>query len=179
MIDEDMTDKNVDAIPDQEAVDVAGYGEFISEDEAISLTEVEAEYVDVLQIHMGGKDFLLSVPEVAEIVRPIPLTPVPMAPDHLLGVGNIHGQIVCVVEPGKILDLPEPPAPDGEDTRFVCLRHTRMRVAIRVDAVPAIHRLRKDTLPHAGMADTAHVLGSMTVDGADYDVLGATALLHE
>lgn len=138
-----------------------------------------ADVVDVLQIRMGGKDFLLPVLNVEEVVRPISLTPVPMAPDHLLGIGNIRGRIVCVVEPGKILDLPEPPAKDGEDTRFVCLRHARMHVAIRVDAVPAIHRLIKDALPHAGAADADHAPGKVTVDGVDYDMLDIAALLHE
>jgi len=179
MVDEKITNKNGDAVQAHEPVNVIEYGQLVSDHEATSPAEMEGEYMDVLQIRMGGKDFLLSAPDASEIVRPIPLTPVPMAPDHLMGVGNIHGQIVCVIDPGKILDLPEPPAAEGEETRFVCLRHARMRVAIRVDAVPAIHRLRKDTLPHAGAADTAHVLGRMMVEGVDYDVLSAAALLHE
>jgi len=179
MTDENMADKNGDTVPVQEPVNKIGYGQLVSDAEARSSAEVEAEYVDVLQIRMGGKDFLLAVPDVSEIVRPILLTLVPMAPDHLLGVGNIHGQIVCVVEPGKILNLPEPPAEDSDRTRFVCLRHARMRVAIRVDAVPAIHHLRKDVLPHADAADITHVLGRVSVKGVAFDVLNTAALLHE
>ncbi|GMR00206.1 MAG: hypothetical protein BMS9Abin18_1044 [Zetaproteobacteria bacterium] len=179
MVDENTIDKTGDTVLDQGPVDLPESGQPVSDNEAASLAGVEGEYVDVLQIRMGGKDFLLSAADVSEIVRPILLTPVPMAPDHLMGVGNIHGQIVCVIDPGEILDLPEPPATEGEDTRFVCLRHARMRVAIRVDAVPAIHRLRKDALPHASAAGATHVLGRMTVEGVDYDVLSAVALLHE
>jgi len=180
MVDENSLDENLNGAPDQALADMDRGSLPDSGKEAPAISGQEVEYVDVLQIRMGGKDFLLAVPDVSEIVRPIVLTPVPMAPDHLLGIGNIHGQIVCVIEPGKILNLPDPPAEDSDGTRFVCLRHARMRVAIRVDAVPAIHRLRKDVVPHAAdAADTSHILGHITVEGTDYDVLNTAALLHE
>ncbi len=182
MVEESSIDENPDEMLSQDPMKINEDGQLGSGKETAVMVEREDEYaelVDVLQIRMGGKDFLLSASDVLEIVQPILLTPVPMAPDHLMGVGNIHGQIVCVVDPGGILDLPEPPAVESEDTRFVCLRHARMRVAIRVDAVPAIHRLRKDALPHDDAMGTAHVLGCMMVEGVDYDVLSAAALLHE
>jgi len=182
MVEESSIDENPDEMLSQDPMKINEDGQPGSGKETAVMVEREDEYadvVDVLQIRMGGKDFLLSASDVLEIVQPILLTPVPMAPDHLMGVGNIHGQIVCVVDPGGILDLPEPPAVESGDTRFVCLRHARMRVAIRVDAVPAIHRLRKDALPHVDAMGTAHVLGRMMVEGVDYDVLSAAALLHE
>jgi len=182
MVEERSIDENSDEMLSQAPTNMNEDGQSDSSKEIAVMAEQEDEYadvVDVLQIRMGGKDFLLSASDVSEIVQPILLTPVPMAPDHLMGVGNIHGQIVCVVNPGGILDLPESPAAENKDTRFVCLRHTRMRVAIRVDAVPAIHRLRKDALPHVDAMGTAHVLGRMMVGGVDYDVLSAAALLHE
>lgn len=137
--------------------------------------------IDLLQLHMGGRDFLLSAKEVAEIVRPMPLTPVPMAPDHLLGVGNVHGQIVCVVEPGRMMTLPLPPARDGEATRYVVLRHARMRVALRVDSVPAIHRVPEAVLDDVSGTDVPvlGVQGWLELEGVRYDMLDARALLQE
>jgi len=137
--------------------------------------------VDLLQLHMGGRDFLLAAKDVAEVVRPMPLTPVPMAPDHLLGVGNVHGQIVCVVEPGRMMNLPLPPAGDDDDTRFVVLRHARMRVALRVDGVPAIHRVQETELQKIELSDHAvhGVLGWLQVEGVRYDMLDAKALMQE
>ncbi|MDQ6965542.1 MAG: chemotaxis protein CheW, partial [Mariprofundaceae bacterium] len=137
--------------------------------------------VDLLQLHMGGRDFLLAAKDVAEVVRPMPLTPVPMAPDHLLGVGNVHGQIVCVVEPGRMMSLPLPAAGDSDATRFVMLRHARMRVALRVDGVPAIHRMQETELQKIELADHAvhGVLGWLQVEGVRYDMLDAKALMQE
>jgi len=158
----------------------------IIEDELSQLTadipddvELGAEYVDLLQLRMGGRDFLLLAGDVTEIVRLMPLTPVPMAPDHLLGMGNIHGQIVCVIEPGKQLALPEPPKPDNDATRYVVLRHKRMRVALRVDAVIAIHRRNKQDLENMQEADAPRLRGRLNVGGVTYDVLHAGMLLQE
>ena len=142
--------------------------------------ELETEYVDLLALRLGGGTFLLPAGDVAEIVRPMPLTPVPMAPDHLLGVGNVHGQVVCVIEVCRQMPLPEAPLPDSEDTRYVVLRHARMRVAIRVDAVPAIHRVRAGELDAMTPADGVRgVRGRLNLDGSSYDVLDARALLEE
>jgi len=142
-------------------------------------SEFEAEYVDLLQLNVGGHDFLLLASEVAEIFRPIPLTPVPMAPTHLLGMGNLHGQIVCVIDPTNQLSLPELPKSDGEATRYVLLRHNRMRVALRVDAVTAIHRLNDIELEN--MQDVADPVlhGRLNVADQTYDLLNAGALLQE
>jgi len=179
MADEELLDELLDETSSRTSGDAFEDGQSDLVEKMAAVDEQEAEYVDVLQMRMGGKDFLLAVPDVSEIVRPVALTPVPMAPDHLLGMANIHGQIVCVVEPGRTMNLPDPPDEDSDKTRFVSLRHARMRVAIRVDAVSAIHRLRKDSLPHADAADTAHVCGSVSVQGVAFDVLNAAALLHE
>ncbi|MDX8391715.1 MAG: chemotaxis protein CheW [Mariprofundaceae bacterium] len=141
--------------------------------------DLEAEYVDLLQLRMGGHDFLLPVKDAAEIVRPIPLTPVPMAPGHLLGMANIHGQIICVIEPSKQLSLPEAAAPDSDATRFIVLRHNRMRVAIRVDAVPAIHRVHENDLKTLTETNAASLCGRLDVQDVTYDVLDAQALLQE
>lgn len=150
---------------------------------AVSMSESDSvqDDIDLLQLHMGGRDFLLAAKDVAEIVRPMPLTPVPMAPDHLLGVGNVHGQIVCVVDPGRMMTLPLPPAHDGEATRYVLLRHGRMRVALRVDGVPAIHRVPEDLLLQVVSTDKAvyGISGRLEVDGVTYDMLDPGALLQE
>jgi len=148
-----------------------------------AVAEDDAAWADVLEVHMGGKVFLLPASDVTEVVRPIPLTPAPMAPDHLLGLGNIHGQIVCVIEPCRMLNLPRLPREDDEFTRLVCLRHPRMRVAMRVDAVPAIHRVPEERLPARDPGCMDDVYGRLTLEvggvSREYPLLNTAALLHE
>ena len=50
------------------------------------------EQTDLLQVVIGGAEVLVCSSEIREVVRPLPLTRVPMGPDHILGLANIHGQ---------------------------------------------------------------------------------------
>ncbi len=151
--------------------------------QAAAREETDEAWADVLEVRLGGRVFGLPASDVTEVARPMPLTPVPMAPDHFLGLGNIHGQIVCVIEPCRLLGLPEPEGGDDEFTRLVCLRHPRMRVAMRVDAAPAIYRVREDRLPARDAGCTDDVYGSVRVERRDGEselpLLNAAALLHE
>ncbi len=137
--------------------------------------EDEAPREDLLHLVIGDAEMLVRASDVAEVVRPAPLTPVPMGPAHLLGLANIHGQIVCIIEPSGVVSLP----PTGEETprtRFVVLRHPRMHVGIRVDAVPAMYRVPAEDLPEAGEGD--YRAGSVRIEGREYPLLHVEGLLH-
>ncbi len=140
--------------------------------------EDDAPAEDLLLLVIGGEEILVRASEVAEVVRPVRLTPVPMGPAHLLGLANIHGQIVCIIEPSGVVGLP----PTGEETprtRFVVLRHPRMHVGIRVDAVPAMHRVLAESLPEAASVEEGdYRAGEVSVAGRSYPLLHVESLLH-
>lgn len=135
----------------------------------------EGEQEELMQIHIGGESFLVRVKEIGEILRPRPLTPVPMAPDHMLGVANVHGQVVCVIEPGKVMRLEKGLKPDSESTRYLVLRHPRMHVAIRVDEVSKLFRIRSDLLPEVDAAE-GFVRGELEIEQHSYRLLHVAAL---
>lgn len=145
--------------------------------EAVKLEE-EAVYTELLQIQIGDRQFLLPVHEVAEIIRPLPLTPVPMGPDHLLGMANVRGQIVCVIDPGSSMHLMNSSAESTADTRYLVLRHRRMHVAIRIDRISAIHHVNEEDIPVNRAEDGSFSRGEMDVAGERLELLDAEALLH-
>jgi len=139
----------------------------------------EAAQEDLLELRIGGERMLVRAAEVTEIVRPVRLTPVPMGPAHLLGLANIHGQVVCIIEPAGVVNLP----PTGEETprtRFVVLRHPRMHVGIRVDEVAAMHRIASASLPEARAPEDERDwrAGAIEIDGTHYNLLHVPGLLH-
>ncbi|HXH72251.1 MAG TPA: chemotaxis protein CheW [Mariprofundaceae bacterium] len=146
--------------------------------------ELAARLEDVLLTDIGGKELLVRVAETREVIRPLPLTPVPMGPDHLLGLANVRGQIVCVIDPGKISSLPDVNREITPQTRFVVLRHPRMHVGIWVDAVRAIYQVRSDDLPQpaareSGAARTKdYSSGTLEVGGRSYEVLDCSVIFH-
>ncbi len=117
----------------------------------------QIEQVELMKVLMNGESFLIPVDEVVEIIRPIKLTPVPMAPDHMLGLANIRGQIVCIVDPGKVLHLKQQHGERNEDTRYLILRHPRMHLGIWVDEVSDLFRVAKNDLPVFDNDKDAHL----------------------
>jgi chemotaxis signal transduction protein len=147
-------------------------------DEAGITGEIEASLVELIQVSMGGRTFLIPTADVMEVIRPVGLTKVPMAPEHILGLANVHGQIVCVIEPGKLIDLSQAPGPADDHTRFVVLRHPRMHVAVRADRVTAIHRLPEEALPKGG-PDANGVRGEVEVNGDSFELLDTEVFLQQ
>lgn len=143
-------------------------------DQAAELIE-EGEQEELMLIHISGESFLVRVKEIGEILRPRELTPVPMAPDHMLGVANVHGQIVCVIEASKVMHLEQEPNPDTEATRYLVLRHPRMHVAIRVDNVSNLFRVRSDLVPE-GTEVKGFVRGELEIEQQSYRLLHVAAL---
>ncbi|MDQ6989611.1 MAG: chemotaxis protein CheW [Mariprofundaceae bacterium] len=129
---------------------------------------------DYMRVQMNGEAFLLPVPAVLGILRPVTLTPVPMAPDHLMGVANIRGQIFCIVDPGKALHLKQARKAQDTNSRFLLLRHARVNLGMWVEEVFDLHRVREDELPE----DTGHVYqtGVINTQHGDLPILRVQVL---
>jgi two-component system chemotaxis response regulator CheV len=106
------------------------------------------------------------VREVDELGEP---TPVPGAPAAIVGVRNVRGQVVPVIDVASLLGLPRAAGPK----RVVIAEEGRRRAALAVDAVYDVAEA-----PDAGeQSDSALVSGVALVDGALVGVLDLPALL--
>lgn len=84
----------------------------------------------------------LELHEVIETLRPLPVQPLPGAPDYVLGLAVIRGQAQPVVDLALLLTG----VPDRRCTRFVCLRIDERRLTLAVASVQGIRALPPDTL---------------------------------
>lgn len=105
-----------------------------------AINEKGKAYVEYMRVVLNGSTFLVPVAEVLSVLRPVPLTSVPMAPDHLMGVANIRGQIYCIIDPGKILHLSHARKAANAASRFILLRHARVHLGIWAEEVLDLHR---------------------------------------
>jgi purine-binding chemotaxis protein CheW len=60
--------------------------------------EKKAATTRVLTLTLGKERYALNVMDVREIIRPMDISPVPRAPAEFLGVINLRGKIVPVVD---------------------------------------------------------------------------------
>jgi chemotaxis signal transduction protein len=106
-----------------------------------------AEYTarrTVLLIEVGGSTAGIEIQWIQEVVNLAQnFTPVPDADEVLLGVVNVHNQLVNLINPGPLLNE-ELPAGSGAFSQAVMLRHPQLRVAIGCSQVVDLVDLAED-----------------------------------
>ena len=113
------------------------------------------EKIQVCVFELAGRLFGLSILAVQEIMEDAEITPVPTTPHFLLGVINLRGDIVPVVDIREVLNLPIKPR--SKETRIMILTIRKALVGIIVDAVtevlPLEKRIVEADLTQTGIAD--------------------------
>jgi purine-binding chemotaxis protein CheW len=107
---------------------------------------------EVLVFEVAGQRYGLPGASVCELVRAVHITPLPRQPDFALGVINLRGQIVPVLDLRKWLGLPAKALEPAD--HFLVTRVGRRLVALRVDRALELAPLAAGALDQAdGMAD--------------------------
>ena len=92
--------------------------------------------VGLLVFTLDDRRYGLSLPSVERVARIVDITPLPQAPDIVLGVINVHGRIVPVVNVRRRFGLPERAI---ALTDQLIVAHTVLRpVALLVDVVTGV-----------------------------------------
>jgi purine-binding chemotaxis protein CheW len=98
--------------------------------------EVEEDRSQVLVVKLSTEKFALAAGNCKTIVKSGRSTRVPRMPVFMLGVINLRGQIVSVVDLGLLLGLPA--VVPGPKSRLVVVESGGARAAFLVDAVLGI-----------------------------------------
>jgi purine-binding chemotaxis protein CheW len=122
-----------------------------------------------VRVRIGGEDYALPVEQVVEATDVGDVTPVPGAPREMLGVRNLRGQVLPVVELGLLLGLGEA----REAARLVIAEDGDRRAGLVVESIVAVGELPDATHPAA----SALVAGAALVDGDLVGVLDLAAAL--
>ncbi|MCD6583180.1 MAG: chemotaxis protein CheW [Candidatus Omnitrophica bacterium] len=97
------------------------------------------EEVQLVVFRLGEEEFGVNIHQVREIVRLVPITPIPRAPEFIEGVVNLRGQILAVMDLAKRLDVPSKPR--SEKTRIVVVELEDNVVGMIVDEVSEVLRI--------------------------------------
>lgn len=63
--------------------------------------------MQVLIFNLGNELFALDTARIQSINEPVPVTKVPMAPPHILGLINLRGNIISIIDINLLLGIPE------------------------------------------------------------------------
>ncbi len=87
-------------------------------------------------LRIGKERYAFRVDEVEEIMRLLPVTPVPCVPPHIVGVVNRRGTILPIVDLQVFFGGTR--APETKDSRIVVLSRNRLSLGLLVDAADQI-----------------------------------------
>lgn len=125
----------------------------------------------LVRFWLGGRELLVDVAAVREVLVPGPVTRLPGSAAAIAGVTSVRGRIVAVVDASGALGAPGPATPD----RFLVVTTPEGPVALVVDRVDAVVAATVD----AGQGPAAPlVVGTATVDGRTIPVIDPIALVH-
>lgn len=123
--------------------------------------------VPVLAVSAGNEIYGFPLAAIREILMPPPLTEVPRAAEHFLGVIAVRGQIITLVDLPKLLKLQ---VPDRQPLGRVLLVDVGEElIGVAVDHVVQVAQLQPDQIEYSG---------SMSAELAEY-VVGVARIPSE
>ncbi len=109
--------------------------------EAASSPAPAAE-TEMLAFLLSGEEYVVAVEQVNEVLKMWSLTPVPNAPEHILGVSSLRGTMLTIIDLGKRLGLGA--AAMNEKSRVVVVTVDDEKVGFIVDRVKGVVKLSPD-----------------------------------
>ncbi|WP_426417568.1 chemotaxis protein CheW [Aestuariirhabdus sp. LZHN29] len=103
---------------------------------------------------LDDETYGINVMQVQEVLRYTDVAPVPGAPQYVLGIINLRGNVVTVIDTRQRFGLPY--AEVTENTRIVIIEAEKQVIGILVDAVAEVVYLRQsevETAPNVGNND--------------------------
>ena len=98
----------------------------------------------------------INVMQVQEVLRYTDIAPVPGAPSYVLGIINLRGNVVTVIDTRSRFGLP--PSDVTENSRIVIIEADKQVIGILVDSVAEVVYLKQseiDTAPNVGTDESA------------------------
>jgi len=148
----------------------------VPESTAKLIANMQNTYVEVMLVRVGQEVIGMPVVDVSEVVHHQALTPVPMAPDHLLGVCNIHGQVVCVIDACQVMSLPYADTKNDKSVRLIVLNHPKMHIAIRADEILSVESIAEDVFTQATQNSKGFFYESVRIKEQDHRILRTEVL---
>lgn len=105
---------------------------------------------------LDNETYGINVMQVQEVLRHTEIAPVPGAPSYVLGIINLRGNVVTVIDTRQRFGLT--PAPITDNTRIVIIEADKQVVGILVDSVAEVVYLRQseiETAPNVGTDESA------------------------
>jgi len=144
-------------------------------------TKSQNEITQWVKFSLGGENYGIRVLKVQEIQRYSEISPIPGAPSYVLGIINLRGSVISVLNTREKFGLADYEITD--DSRIVILEVGKQIIGILVDSVAEVVSLQAsdvDVAPNVGNEETAKFIDGVSNKGGELLILlDAEKILNE
>ncbi len=141
----------------------------------------DAELVQLVGLKLGEEEYAIDVLKIQEIIRTAEITIVPRVDSFILGVMNLRGKVIPVIDLRVRFSLDR--CDFDKATRFIVIRFEKQNIGFVVDEVTEVIRIRKSmvepTPPLVGSIGQEYILGICKYDSRLIMLLDIDRVLNE
>ncbi len=100
--------------------------------------------IDLVGFSLDGQDYALPLSIVARVVFAVHVTPLPNAPSIVLGIIDLAGKVIAVLNVRRRFELPERPIRVSD--QFIIAYSGQRTVALAVDAAQGVIKCAQDAI---------------------------------
>jgi purine-binding chemotaxis protein CheW len=129
-------------------------------------TQNESTSLQCVTFTLEDETYGMNVMQVQEVLREVEVAPVPGAPDYVLGIINLRGNVVSVIDARTRFGLQ--PKESDDMSRIIVIEAQQQILGILVDSVAEvvdINRDEIDTAPNVGNAETSKYIDGVVSRG--------------
>ena len=150
----------------------------MSEAEDISNDDIIIQWVTFM---LEGEIYGIEVIQVQEVLRVTEIAPVPGSPDYVMGIINLRGNVVTVLDTRRRFGLPDHEITDT--SRIIIIESESNIVGLLVDSVAEVVELKKSVIessPNVGNDESSkYIAGVATLNDELHILVDINKLLSE
>lgn len=126
---------------------------------ASTLSETSSQWVT---FRLDGETYGVNVMDVQEVLRVTEIAPVPGAPDYVLGIINLRGNVVSVLDTRRRFSLM--PKEEDDSSRIIIIESENQTIGMLVDAVAEVVDVNHeeiDTAPNVGNEESSRYISGV------------------
>ena len=132
-------------------------------------------------IRLGSETYGIPVRKIKEITKPLQITAIPGTDPHIMGLMNLHGEILCIADVKILLNMGK--AIPEENSRVVVIKTAEGPVGIFCDEVIDIYDIKEKnieaTLSTLSAEISAYIQGMVQVESGLMGILDIEKLLFK
>ena len=136
------------------------------------------EFLEIVEFRLASETYGLESAYIRETYPLKDFTPLPGVPPFVLGIVNVRGQILSVIDLKKFFDLPEQGL--GQLNKLIILRDRQMEFGILADEILGARSIALDTIQAA--PPTVSEIGAAYLRGVTVErviILDAEKILND